>query len=122
MNMPSPMTVKNYDQSVKTMTKAVVEVAEQTMAEAAHDLKSSKGQHSGDDVVDIAVTCDGFASLNGSFTSISLDTGKILDIAVMSRYIHWYEELYNDIREDANGSWKVYNKTMFKSKSETFVS
>ena len=36
--------VKNYDQSVKTMTKAVVEVAEQTMAEAAHDLKSSKGQ------------------------------------------------------------------------------
>ena len=92
MNMPSPMTVKNYDQSVKTMTKVVVEVAEQTMAEAAHDLKSSKGQHSGDDVVDIAVTCDGswqrrgFASLNGSFTSISLDTGKILDIAVMSRY------------------------------------
>ena len=87
MNMPSPMTVKNYDQSVKTMTKVVVEVAEETMADAAHNLKSSK-----DDVVDTAVTCDGswqrrgFASLNGSFTSISLATGKILDISVMSRY------------------------------------
>ena len=92
MNMPPPMTVKNYDQLVKTMTKVVIEVAEQTMAEAAHDLISLKRQHSGDDVVDVAVTCDGswqrrgFASLNGTFTSISLDSGKILDIEVMSRY------------------------------------
>lgn len=92
MNMPAPMTVKNYDKVVKTMAKVVEGVAKQTMSEAAHDLKLTKGQHSGDGVVDVPVTCDGswqrrgFASFNGTFTSISLDTGKILDIAVMSRY------------------------------------
>ena len=32
MNMPSPMTPKNYDRSVKTITDAVVNVAEETMS------------------------------------------------------------------------------------------
>ena len=91
MNMPSPMTVKNYDLAVSKITKHVVNIAEQTMTEAVKEIKSLK-ETPADSIVDIPISCDGswqrrgFASLNGSFTSISLDTGKIVDIQVMSRY------------------------------------
>ena len=91
MDMPSPMTVKNYDRAVQHITEAVVNVAEETMSEAVQELKTLKGKPD-DEIVDASITCDGtwqrrgFASLNGSFTSISLDTGKIIDTEVMSRY------------------------------------
>jgi len=45
----------------------------------------------GDDVVDTSVSCDGswhkrgYSSLNGVFTAISIDSGKILDVEAMSR-------------------------------------
>ena len=44
------------------------------------------------DIVDISVSCDGtwhrrgFSSLNGTVACISMDTGKVLDIEIMSRY------------------------------------
>jgi hypothetical protein len=91
MNMPTPMTQKNYDRSVKFMTNIVQNVAEETMTEAAQELKESKGEQV-DNIVNISVSCDGswqrrgFSSLNGSFTAISVDSGKIIDTEVMSRY------------------------------------
>ena len=91
MNMPSPMTPKNYDRSVKTITDAVVNVSEEIMSEAAQEMKTLKGKK-GHEIVDASISCDGtwqrrgFASLSSSFTSISLDTGKIIDTEVMSRY------------------------------------
>ena len=93
MNMPSPMRVKNYDRAVSKITKTVVNVAEQTMLEAVKEIKVLKRNSAEDNVVvDIPISCDGswqrrgFASLNGSFTGISLDTGKVVDTEVMSRY------------------------------------
>ena len=44
------------------------------------------------DIVDTSVSCDGtwerrgFSSLNGTVACISMDTGKVLDIEIMSRY------------------------------------
>ena len=87
MNMPSPMTVKNFDHSVRSITKATVKVAEQSMSKAVAEI--TKGSQ---DVTDIGVSCDGtlqrrgFSSLNECYTAISLDTGKVLDTEVMSRY------------------------------------
>ena len=86
MNMPQPMTQKNYDRSVNTITTVVQAIAEETMTDAANELKKE------DDVADVSVSCDGtwqrrgFASLNGSFTTISVDSRKILDTEVMSQY------------------------------------
>ena len=52
---------------------------------AAKELKS-------EDITDVAVSCDGtwqrrgFKSLNGAVACISMESGKVLDIEVMSRY------------------------------------
>lgn len=87
MNLPRPMTHKNYDNSVKVIEKVVREVAEESMQDAADEIK--KGST---DVVDTDISGDGswqrrgFSSLNGTFTGISLQTGKILDVEVMTRY------------------------------------
>ena len=88
MNMPQPMTQKNYDRSVKVISEVVQDVAEETMADAATELKENQGTNN----PDVSVSCDGtwqrrgFSSLNGSFTAISVDSGKILDTEIMSRY------------------------------------
>ena len=87
MNMPGPMTVKNFDRSMKFIAKKVEEVAESSMNKAAAELNPSS-----DDIVDTSVSCDGtwqrrgFSSLNGCFTAMSLDSGKIIDTEIMSRY------------------------------------
>ena len=116
MNMPPPMTVKNYDRAVSKITKIVVDVAEETMAEAAHELKILKG---GDNsIIDIPVSCDGswqrrgFASLNGSFTSISVDTGKIIDTEVMSRYCKGCKskEKLKNTNKSAYETWRLNHK------------
>ena len=91
INMPSPMTEKNYQKTVKKVTSVVVKVAKETMKEAATEEALKKGSN-GNGVTDIAVSCDGtwqrrgFASLNGVFTTIALDNGKVIDCEVMSRY------------------------------------
>ena len=88
MNMPQPMTQKNYDRSVKIISEVVQDVAEETMADAATELKENQGTNN----PDVSVSCDGtwqrraFSSLNGSFTAISVDSGKILDTEIMSHY------------------------------------
>ena len=88
MNMPQPMTQKNYDRSVKIIYEVVQDVAEETMADAATELKENQGTNN----PDVSVSCDGkwqrrgFSSLNCSFTAISVDSEKILDTEVMSRY------------------------------------
>ena len=88
MNLPKPMTSNNYDKTVSSLLHATQEVAEQTMIDAANDLKDG----SNDNVADVGISADGawqrrgYSSLNGTYTVISLKTGKILDCEVMSRY------------------------------------
>ena len=61
------------------------------MLEAANDLRTNTNTNN-NDILDIGVSCDGtwqrrgYSSLNGTFTAISLDSGKVLDTEVMSRY------------------------------------
>lgn len=88
MNLPPPMTQNNYDKLVKTVEKAVHEVAEDSMKDAADELRGDSPQK----FIDVDISGDGswqrrgYSSFNGTFTTISLQTGKILDIEVMSRY------------------------------------
>ena len=93
MNMPKPMTVKNFDRSVKVISKKVEEVAEKSMAEAAAEISSKVETE--EKIADTDVTCDGtwqrrgFSSLNGCYIAMSLDMGKILDTEVMWLTITW---------------------------------
>ena len=124
MNMPKPMTQNSFNKSVKSILKATSTVAEETMKEAADELKND----SEETVVDVSVSADGswqrrgYSSLNGTYTTISLKTGKVLDCEVMSRhckacklkenlkktdrisYDKWYEKHQNKCTMNHQGS------------------
>lgn len=88
MNLPKPMTVKSYQKTVSTLLNATNEVAEETMKDAANELRGD----STEPAVDVGISADGswqrrgYSSLNGTFTAISIKTGKIIDCEIMSRY------------------------------------
>ena len=88
MDMPKPMTQNNYDKLVLKIANITEEVALETMADAAADLRE---QCQDDEILDIGVSCDGtwqrrgFSSLNGVFAALSMDSGKVLDVEAMSR-------------------------------------
>ena len=73
---------------LKLSQTLVYDVAVETMTDAANDLRD----HDHNKIIDIGVSGDGswqlrgYSSLNWTFTTISLDNGKFLDIEVMSRY------------------------------------
>ena len=90
MNMPSAMASKAYDDIVKTLSDSCEKIAEKLMNDAAteiHDLSKSS-----DSVVDTSISLDGgwqkrgYSSLNGYVAALSMESGKVLDIEVMSRF------------------------------------
>nr|XP_047137518.1 uncharacterized protein LOC124814020 [Hydra vulgaris] len=89
MNMPKPMTPKNYDKLVLKITNIIEEVAQETMTDAVSDLRLQCQDNN--EILDVGVSCDGtwqrrgFSSLNGVFAALSMDSGKVLDVEVMSR-------------------------------------
>ena len=91
MNLPPPMTKKNYSKIARTVYKAVKTVAESCMSDAAKEIKAINGV-SDTTIFDTSVSNDGawqrrgFASLNGNIATISLESGRIIDTEPMSRY------------------------------------
>jgi len=91
MNIPKPMTAKNYRKVMKHCSSACKTVAEELMADAATELRNAKGVSAGDSL-DVPVSCDGtwqrrgYVSHNGIMNVISMDTGKILDTESMCKF------------------------------------
>ena len=89
MNMPQPMTQNNYDKLAVKIGAVAQKVAEDTMFDAVSELRKHANN---DEICDIGVSCDGtwqrrgFSSLNGVFSALSMDTGKVLDVEPMSRF------------------------------------
>ena len=87
MNLPPPMNQNAYNKQQKTILAAVKSVAEQTMKDAANELKTSN-----EDVSNTSVSVDGswqrrgYSSLNGVVTAIGVPNGKVVDVEIMSRY------------------------------------
>ena len=85
MNMPKPMTRKNYTKLSDIVAAACQKTALETMLEAATDLQK-------ENIVDVPISADGswqrrgYSSMNGFVSAISMDTGKIVDIEPMSRF------------------------------------
>lgn len=92
MDMPRPMTANNYDKIVKRYAKVSKTIADQTMTDAAEEIRSMVNDVTDDQVVDTSVSHDGtwqrrgHSSFNGCTTAISMESGKILDIEPMSRF------------------------------------
>ena len=84
------MASKAYDDIVKTLSDSCEKIAEKSMNDAAteiHDLSKSS-----DSAVDTSISLDGswqkreYSSLNGYVAALSMESGKVLDIEVMSRF------------------------------------
>lgn len=103
MNMPQPMASKAYDEIVKTLSVSCKEVAEESMHMTSSEIHQNLHSPSCDSpaflstesqsekVVDTSISIDGswqkhrYSSLNGLVAALSMDSGKVIDIEVMSR-------------------------------------
>ena len=113
MNMPPPLHYKAYNASNAALTKAAKTVATKAMEDAAAEL------HHGDDsdqIVKCGVSCDGtwqrrgHSSLNGCVTTLSIETGKCLDIEVLSKVCHRCQKIERE-SDDAKKADLLENHT-----------
>ena len=83
--MPEPMTSDNYDNISNILKDSATVVAENSMSVAATELRGSN------ETADVGVSVDatwqrkGFTSMNGVVTAISVDSGKVLDVSILSK-------------------------------------
>ena len=89
-NLPHPPNPKSYGDCNKALANAAKTVALSTMKEAGMELHNDVN----DEVKPCSVSCDGtwqrrgYSSLNGCVTTISVDTGKCIDVEVLSKVCH----------------------------------
>ena len=97
MNHP-PMNEKNYRKIGYKFYDGVKDVAEGRMKKSYDEVRSLCSSYPEEDasiIMDTGVTLDGtwqkrgFTSYNGAVMAISINTGKILDLEVMSRYCQY---------------------------------
>ena len=87
MNMPPPLHYKAYNANNAALSKAAKSVAMKTMEDAANELH----QDNCNSITKCGVSCDGtwqrrgYSSLNGCVTTLSIDTGKCLDVEILTK-------------------------------------
>jgi len=90
MNMPGPVAKKSFTTHVKAIARVSQQVAEAEMQKAAKEVRALNNAEE-DEVVDIAVSCDGtwarrgFQSLYGMVSAIDVQTGKVVDFEMKSK-------------------------------------
>ena len=90
MNMPPPPKPKAYSKHNKALLKASKSVANKTMNDAQKEIHNLNGQDL-NEFSNCGVSCDGtwqkrgHSSLNGCVAVLSIDTGKCLDVEVLSK-------------------------------------
>ncbi|GFW74442.1 uncharacterized protein TNCV_2413411 [Trichonephila clavipes] len=90
LNLPR-LTKTAYKNQEAKLLKVVQEVTEESMIKAATEIVE-KQQNLSSDIVKCGISVDGtwqrrgYTSMNGCVAGISVDTGKVLDIEVMSSY------------------------------------
>ena len=112
LNMPPPMTQDNYDSTSKSIKEAAKVVAEQSMVDAAAELRGDA------DTADVGVSVDGtwqkkgFTSTNGVITAISVDTGKVLDTCILSKSCKGCTQMKNVQKTNPTryNKWKADHK------------
>lgn len=118
LNMPKPMTIKNFNNISSNLRDAAKVVAEKTMVDAIDELRTDRSEP----IIDIGVSVDGtwqrrgFSSLNGVVAALSIDNGKVVDIEPMSRYCRECAIHTSRLQDDevALAEWKVTHKDKCK--------
>jgi len=101
MNMPPPLHFKAYRASNIALSRAAKSVATTTMKEAADELHQNKGQPD-NQITQCSVSCDGtwqrrgYSSLNGCVTTLSIETGKCLDVEILTKVCHGCQKIANE--------------------------
>ena len=101
MNMPAPLGYTAYRDNNIGLAKAAKSVATKSMHDAAAELH----KNSSEPITQCAVSCDGtwqrrgHASLNGCVTTLSIDSGKCLDVEILSKVCHGCQKIERE--EDA---------------------
>ena len=101
MNIPKPMTVVNFDAISNKVRDSVKVIADFSMKNAADELQRDSSQ-----LVDIGVTVDGtwqrrgYTSMNGVVVAMSVDSGKVLDIEVLSRFCKSCSSMGRILKDD----------------------
>ena len=92
MDLPPPVAESNFTLHQSATIKAAISVGESSMRRAAAEVRELNAQH--EPPLTTAVTYDGtwmrrgFTSLFGVFPCIHWGTGRVLDMAVFSKYCH----------------------------------
>ena len=90
MNMLPPMNVNSYTDHIQAIHAAAKHVANDSMERAAQGVKEFYDSED-DGICDVGISADGtwrrrgYSSLYGVVSGISLVTGKVLDVEVMSK-------------------------------------
>ena len=84
MNLPPPVSKKNYQKLSHKIRDTAKTVAEASMSAAIEEVKK-------EGATDIGVSVDGtwqrgFSSLNGVVVAVSTSNFKVVDVEAMSRY------------------------------------
>ncbi|XP_028392982.1 uncharacterized protein LOC114517447 [Dendronephthya gigantea] len=105
MDMPPPLQPTAYRDCNIALAKAAKAVATTTMLNAANEVKKDPTNQ----INQCSVSCDGtwqrrgHSSLNGCVTTLSMDTGKCLDVEILTKVCHGCQkvEREKDLEEKA---------------------
>ena len=120
MNMPPIPGSSPYAAHNKALLKAAKEVCEESMGEAAKEIHTLQGKAE-NDVADCGVSCDGtwqrrgFSSLNGCVTAISIDTGKVVDAEVLTKFCKQCKRHEDDEDTPENIAWRADHQSKCKA-------
>jgi hypothetical protein len=100
--LPIPYTTKLY---LKVHAKTVCEKAIEDAAKEINDIK----QKTSNEVVDCTVSCDGSWQRRGVLVpkfvaTVSMDTGKVLDIEPLSKMCHTSKDIGNSSFKDRSSA------------------
>ena len=112
MDMPPPPKPNAYDRHNKALLKATKTVATNVMAEAGREIHGLKPVQE-DGIAHCGVSCDGtwqrrgYSSLNGCVTTISMDTGRCIDVEVLTKVCHTCQRHEPEKNNNAEHVWQA---------------
>ena len=116
MNMPKPMYRNAYDNIQKDMHIAYLEASQESMNNAATEVRKKKLGNNGiveNEVVDTRVSVDGtwqkrgYSSLNGVVTIIASENGKCVDTQILAKECKSCEYWERNKNSPTYSQWKL---------------
>ena len=110
--MSTPPKRNAYDRHNKALLKVSQAVTSETMLEAEREIHEQKVENV-DDISQCGVSCDGtwhkrgHSSMNGCVATLSMETGKCLDVKVLSKVCHGCQGHENQQDTEEKRVWQV---------------